>query len=93
MDILAENSKGKKVVMDIKTSAVVSPTTALQLAAYEYCYREMEDTPTKEKIDRVCIWLTGDDNYKLVHYKDPGDFHVFLCKLISLNWDRKMGLK
>lgn len=92
MDILATNPKGKLAIMDIKTSAIVSPTTALQLAAYEQCYKEMSDLKST-KMDRVCIWLTGDGGYQLVHYKDPNDWNVFLCKLASFNWDRKVGLK
>lgn len=93
LDIMATGPKGVKTIMDIKTSAIVSPTTALQLSAYEHCYREMNKLPAKEKMDRVCIWLTGDDNYELIHYKEVNDWNVFLCKLVSFNWDRKVGLK
>lgn len=92
MDILAKDRKGKLCVMDIKTSAVVSPTTALQLAAYEACYREMNKVPASKKIGRVCIWLTGDGKYELIHYNDPNDWNVFVCHLVVSNWRRKMGI-
>lgn len=101
LDILARGPKGL-ALMDIKTSAIVSPITALQLAAYQHCVEEMTakeeifgaDIGKKARIkERVCIWLTGDGEYELVHYKDPGDWNTFLCKLVSFNWDKKMGLK
>lgn len=93
LDILARDKKGRRVIMDIKTSALVSPTTALQLSAYEHAYREMEGIKKSEKIGRICIWLTGDGGYELIHYKDPGDYNVYICKLVAFNWDRKVGLK
>lgn len=93
LDILARNKKGDLALMDIKTSAIVSPTTALQLAAYKMAVEEM-GVLGKEKIkERACIWLTGDNSYELIHYKDPGDSNVFICKLVSHNWDRKVGLR
>lgn len=93
VDIIAVDDKGHLFIMDIKTSAVVSPTTALQLAAYEQAWREMNKIPKSTKIGRIAIWLTGDDNYELVHFKDPNDLNVYNCKLVGFNWDRRNGLK
>lgn len=100
LDILAKDRKGNWALMDIKTSAIVSPTTALQLAAYKQCLEEMAAAgllpgfPENLKIkERICIWLTGDDNYELIYYKDEGDWNIFMCHLVVHNWKRKVGLK
>lgn len=93
VDIIAKNRKtGKLSIMDIKTSAVVSPTTALQLAAYEHCYREIFNIKSPVKIDRAVIWLTGDGEYTIGHYKDPTDWNIFLSHLAVCNWRRRNGL-
>lgn len=96
LDILAKNKKGQYAIMDIKTSAMVSPTAMLQMAAYGQALEEMGITdehgkPIKIK-ERVVIWLTGDGEYELVYYKDPGDWNTFLCHLVVHNWKRKNGL-
>lgn len=97
LDILAKNKKDQWCIMDIKTSALVSPTAALQMAAYAQAVEEMgvvDDLGLKVRIkDRVVIWLTGDGKYDLVHFKDGGDWNIFMCKLASHNWDVRNGLK
>lgn len=93
VDIIARNPKtGRLAIMDIKTTAVLSPTIALQLSGYEGCYREMYNVKVSEKIDRIAIWLTGDGGYQLQHYKDPTDWNTFLCHLAVTNWRRRNGL-
>lgn len=94
VDIIGKNRKGQDVVMDIKTSAMVSPTASLQMAAYGHAIEEMRLLGPKTKIkERVVIWLTGDGNYQLVPYKDPTDMNTFVCKLVSFNWDKKNGMR
>lgn len=100
VDIIAVNKKGEYCVMDIKTSALVSPTAALQMAAYAGAIEELAKAglitglPEKVKIkERVVIWLTGDNKYQLVPFKDPTDYNVFVCKLVSYNWDKKHNIK
>ena len=88
LDILAINSKGHLVLMDWKTVTKLSPTVGLQLAAYAKFYWEMFGKLTKVKVKhREAIWLTGDGDYKIVPYKNPDDESVFMCKLISHQWD------
>jgi len=96
VDIIAKDKKGNHVVMDIKTSALVSPTASLQMAAYAGAIEELAklgeipDLPKNIKIkERVVIWLTGDGKYQLVKYKDPNDYSVFVCHLVCHNWRRK----
>lgn len=100
LDILADGPKGK-ALMDIKTSAMISPTTALQLAAYKQAAEEMGildgaiGKGVKRAVikERIAIWLTGDGDYELVHFKDLGDWQTFLCFLVTHNWRRKVGLQ
>ena len=97
VDIIAKNKKGDYCVMDIKTSALVSPTASLQMAAYAGAIEEMSAKGLldlgKIKIkERVVIWLTGDGKYELVKYKDPSDYNVFVCMLAAHNWRKKHGV-
>lgn len=96
VDIIATNKKGDYCVMDIKTSALVSPTASLQMAAYAGAIEELaklkviSNLPEKVKIkERVVIWLTGDGKYQLVPFKDPQDYSVFICMLVAHNWRKK----
>jgi len=96
VDIIAKDKKGNYVVMDIKTSALVSPTASLQMAGYAGAIEELvklgqiPDIPKNAKIkERIVIWLTGDGKYQLVKYKDPNDYSVFICHLVCYNWRRK----
>lgn len=92
VDIVARDGRGQLAIMDIKTSAMVSPTTALQLAAYEHCYREMNGISPKKTIRRTVIWLTGDGEYTLGHYIDPTDWNIYLSHLAVYNWRKRNGL-
>ena len=95
MDILAlHKKKGHLALMDIKTVAKLSPTVALQLWAYDKFYWEMFGKLTKTKVkERTAIWLTGDGDYKLKHYNDANDVNVFMCKLVSYQWDKANKIK
>lgn len=74
---------GKNVILDIKTGNI-HPTTALQLAAYAYCF----DYPP----DRYALQLKDNGTYKLIHYTDRGDIKTFLAALAVANWKQKEGL-
>lgn len=93
VDDIRINPKGQLAILDIKTSTVVSPTTKLQTAAYAAAIDEMGTYKEYGLVkERGCIWLTGDGNYRLLRYMEPGDFNVFLCHLTVHNWKRQEGL-
>lgn len=89
MDFLAIcPDTGKLVLGDFKTVAKLSPTVGLQLSAYSRFYWEMFGKLTKVRVKRrEAIWLRGDGDYDIVPYKDPADENVFMCKLVSHQWD------
>lgn len=104
IDDLALSPRGKLALLDIKVSAVPSPTTALQTAAYAAAVDEMikykveplvsalVDVAGEKVRERWCIWLTGDGKYKLIQYKNKSDINVFLGALAFRNWKIKNGL-
>lgn len=76
---------GKRVIVDIKTPMVVSPSTGPQTAGYQQAYEEL----TGDKIKgRFAVQLSP-DNYRLIPYKDPNDFNVFISCLNITNFRRK----
>lgn len=89
-DIVARDDHGRLVIMDIKTTNGINPSVALQLAAYAQAYEEISE----EKVHhREVLLLEPEGTYKTKHYRDQrADFHVFLCKLVSRNWDLANGL-
>jgi hypothetical protein len=96
VDDISLNPAGRLAIMDIKTASIVSPTTKLQLAAYAGAVDEMGNMSRMghgRVRERSCIWLLGDGDYKIIHYKAKEDFKVFLCHLTVNNWKRKEGLK
>jgi hypothetical protein len=94
LDILAYNSKGQLVIMDIKTTVKLQPYVGLQLAGYTYCFHEMFGKLTKERIKgREVLWLQDKGKYTIVPYKNKTDESVMICKLISHQWDIANGVK
>jgi hypothetical protein len=76
------------ILIDIKFSSVISPTTALQLALYKVAYEEMTGNKIKE---RLCVQLTQ-DGYKVYTYKDKMDEYIALGAVNSFKWKMKNGI-
>jgi hypothetical protein len=69
---------GKPMSADIKTSAIVSPTTGLQLAGYQLL-------DNKGFSHRYCIHLLPNGKYKPIPYTDPRDKQIFQS-ICHVNW-------
>jgi hypothetical protein len=69
-------------VVDIKTSAVVSPAVGLQLAAY----KNLGFTATLPKTRRFAVQLRDDGTYRAPEFKESSDWPTFLSMLNVRNW-------
>lgn len=79
---------GKQALVDIKSTAVASPVTGPQTAAYSQAYKEMGGY---KRPARFTVHLAP-NKYKLVPHKDGMDFQVFMACLSVFNW-RKFHYK
>lgn len=68
-------------VADIKTGAP-QRATSVQTAAYAMAL----DPKHGQKLKRYAVHLQEDGNFKLIEYKDPRDFIVFIAALTLVNW-------
>lgn len=76
---------GKRALVDIKTVREVSEATALQTAGYAECLGEVHQ--------RYSLQLWPDGNYRLDHYEEVSDRHVFLAAARVAHWRmRKQGV-
>lgn len=72
-------------IVDIKTSAQLSPVVGLQLAGYEIAIKEalnMQNTPMK----RYAVQLKQDGGYHVQMYQDPADAAIFLSLRSLMAW-------
>lgn len=77
-------------MLDIKTTAVLSPSVGCQTAAYAEAENQYRADGNKI-IKRFGIQLRPDSSYRIQEYKDRSDFSVFLSCLQLLNWRKKHG--
>lgn len=81
---------GRRVVIDIKTTAKMSPVMGIQLAAYQFAVNEK--TPwVKQYPYRFICQLKPDGSYRLEEFKDKSDFTVFLALLTIHSWRSRHG--
>jgi uncharacterized protein (DUF2141 family) len=67
------------ILADIKTSAIHSPLTSIQTAAYAQLVAESTEPKIKRRIE-VLLLPTG--KYSVREFKDQkGDFRLFLCSM------------
>jgi len=80
---------GKRVVLEIKTTASLLPGTAIQCAAYLEAFNY--DRPREEQATgRVAVWLRNDGTYQLKTFEDQrADFHVFTSALVTYEWKKR----
>ena len=81
---------GKRCVIDIKTTAAISPQVGVQLAAYQQAVNEELVAPTRTKIGgyhkRFACQLRRNGTYRLEEFTDAADWSVFLALLTVHNW-------
>jgi hypothetical protein len=82
---------GRKVLVDIKTTAALSPAVALQTAAYATAYNSAnEHAPVRR---RYALRLTP-ELYRLQSYDNQAaDFAVFVALLKTNQWCQQNGAK
>jgi len=77
---------GKRVMVDIKSSASVYPSMRIQLAGYKTAYEEI----TGEKINqRLIVQLLKDGAYKLSPCNDEVDVQVFYAAVQIYRFKKK----
>ena len=75
------------VILDIKTTAVISASTGPQLAAYDQAGKEsIPDWP--KKMPRYTVQLRNDGSYRMHCHEDKADLSVFLAALTVHNFRR-----
>ena len=82
-DLIVEGLEKRPDVLDIKTGEPY-PSHALQVAAYEWGYREIVNT--KRIMGRCVLYLRDNGTYRLDHHKSPHDFAVFLAVKQVYDW-------
>lgn len=81
----------RKVLVDIKTTAALSPAVALQTAAYGMAYNA--ERPASPVVKRYALRLTP-DMYRLQPYDNmAADFATFIAFLKTNEWCRQNGAK
>jgi len=91
LDMILEDMRGEKWLVDIKTSSDIYPEMGLQLVAYKMAVEEMK----LAKIDKTAILLLGEDGaFKFCEV--TGDFNAFLAAKTLFLWkdnDRVLASK
>lgn len=71
---------GKRYLIDIKTTAVISKAVGVQLAAYQKALLEYKGIEVQ---GRAALQLKPDGTYRFVPFDKPSDFAVFVaCKTL-----------
>jgi hypothetical protein len=81
---------GKRCVIDIKTTAAISPEMGIQLAAYQFAVNEGKPR-TEQYPKRFICQLKPNGTYRLEEFKDRGDFGVFVALITLNNWKETHG--
>lgn len=76
--------RGKRALIDIKTTAVLPGTVGPQCAAYAEALGE-------PRIARYCCHLIGGGQYRLIPLTEPTDFSIYISALNLYFWRQKNG--
>jgi hypothetical protein len=86
LDLLADFSGGKGL-FDFKTSSVIDTKgVPLQLAAYDWAYREWSGDIKSKPYKRYAVQLKDDGKYKLCPFIGENDLNLFLYALQIKNY-------
>lgn len=80
---------GKMTVIEIKTYAVPTKVTGLQLAAYRRMALEMKLEKRIERRIEVVLNPSYEAGYKVIPHTDPTDESAFIAALTMVNWRKK----
>ena len=78
--------KGKRTIIDLKSSTVMYPATALQTAAYQILVEENTGFKVQQ---RWGIQLNEKGAYKIIPYSKASDRTVFLSALNTFKWKKE----
>lgn len=81
---------GRRVVIDIKATAAISPVMGIQLAAYQAAANEGRPAAEKYRHRFVCQ-LEKSGTYRLQEFRDRADMTVFLALLTIHQWKERYG--
>lgn len=82
---------GNRCVIDLKTTAQLSPAVGVQTAAYMAAENERLVISPFQLTHRFGLQLKPDGSYRLQEYKDISDFSTFLGCLQIYNWRARHG--
>lgn len=85
--------EGKPFVLDIKTSASLSPVIGIQLAAYLEALVAGPEWNGQKKMGRVAVQLKSDGNYVVKEYADSTDWSAFVGLVNLARWKMKHQIK
>jgi len=80
-------SKGKRVILDIKTTFTLMPAVGPQTAAYQEMWNK--NNPHMKAKQRWAVQLKSDGTYRIERLKGVTDFSVFTSCLNIHNWRAK----
>lgn len=90
-DRVVKLTSGDRAVIDIKTSAKLSPCYGPQLAAYQEALN-VHRTARERVQRRYTLQLKRDGTYALKEYWEHGDFAIFRACLDVYRWRHEKGL-
>lgn len=91
-DLIATYDGGKMAIFDYKNSALIEMVTVgAQLFGYEIAYREWDNIPDLDRIDRFAFKFDPDGGYRVIQFSDLMDRNTFLWA-VSL-YHRKGAIK
>lgn len=86
---------GRRAVIELKSTAAIHPSVGLQTAAQEMAITECDAWPggTGQAVDRYALQLQPSGQYRIHHFKNRGDFAVFIALRSVYGWraSHKLG--
>ena len=85
---------GRRAVIELKSTAAIHPTVALQTAAQEQAITECCQWPITSEgaVDRFALQLQPSGNYRVHNFTSRGDFAVFLALRSVWGWRNSHNL-
>jgi hypothetical protein len=87
-DVLLTRGRRMKLLIDIKTSALIPRTVGPQTAAYRTAYHDGGGGLHLPQL-RYCVHLKGEGKYTLQLLNDPADINMFMSCLNIHKWREK----
>lgn len=79
---------GEPTYVDIKTTAVLSPATGVQLAGYKLAASNAASISDRARRKRMAVQLKSNGEFRCKVYSSPSDTPTFLSLLTLHNWQQ-----